>query len=49
MKTGKRSVKVTKTFNGGHIFCSSDKFSGGTLPVKQDVIYQVVSEDHFSQ
>ena len=47
METRKRSVKVTKTFHGGHTFCSSDKFPEGTLPTKQDVIDQVSSEDHF--
>ena len=42
-----RSVKVTKTFNGGHTSCSSDKFPEGTLPTKQDDIDQVLSEDNF--
>ena len=47
METRKRSVKVTKTFHGGHTFCSCDKFSEGTLPSKQDIIDQVLGEDHF--
>ena len=40
-------MKVTKTFHGGHTFCSSDKFFEGTLLTKQDVIDRVLSEDHF--
>ena len=38
---------MTKTFHGGHTFCSSDKFPEGTLYVKQYVIDLVLSEDHF--
>ena len=47
METRKRSVKMTKTFHGGHTFCCSDKIPEGTLPTKQDVIDRVLSEDHF--
>ena len=47
METRKRSAKVTKTFHGGHTFCGSNKFPEGTLPIKQDVIGRVLSEDHF--
>ena len=47
METRKRSVKVTETFYGEDTFCSSDKFSEGTLPTKQNVIDRVLSEDRF--
>ena len=47
MGTRKRYVKVTKTFHGGHTFCSSDKLPEGTLSTKQDIIDQVLSKDHF--
>ena len=47
METRKRSVKVTKTFHGGHTFCSNDKFPEGTLPTKRDVIDRVLCQDRF--
>ena len=47
METRKRSVKVIKTFQGGHTFSGRDEFSEGTLPTKRDVIDRVLNEDHF--
>ena len=47
MSTRKRSAKLTKIFDGGHKFSSTDQFKQGTLPTKQEVIQRMLNEDNF--
>ena len=44
---GDRTTTLRRLLIGADIFCSSDEFSEGTLPTKQDVINSVLSKDHF--